>query len=253
VTGTLLSRFDISRVLALMLAAVFAAAQAASPSPDLSYRPSDPLNSVAFSHFYNLDYDRAVQEFEQVLQRHPNDPFAVNHLLTAVLFRELYRVGALNTSEYANDSFVHVAHRAADPAMQKEIKDLVQRALGLEEKLLSANPKDVGALYARGVTRAQFATYTGLIERAWFSALRNALGARHDHERVLELDPSDGLALYHSACAHALLGETSPSLMMLRRAFDSGFRAVAQAASADSAFASIAAEPEFRRLVAELL
>jgi len=190
VTGTLLSRFDISRVLALMLAAVFAAAQAASPSPDLSYRPSDPLNSVAFSHFYNLDYDRAVQEFEQVLQRHPNDPFAVNHLLTAVLFRELYRVGALNTSEYANDSFVHVAHRAADPAMQKEIKDLVQRALGLEEKLLSANPKDVGALYARGVTRAQFATYTGLIERAWFSALRNALGARHDHERVLELDPS---------------------------------------------------------------
>ena len=28
-----------------------------------------------------------------------------------------------------------------------------------------------------------------LIERAWFSALRNAVGARHDHERVLELDP----------------------------------------------------------------
>ena len=71
--------------------------------------------------------------------------------------------------------------------------------------------------------------------------------------RVLELDPSDGLALYHSACAHALLGETSPALMMLRRAFDSGFRAVAQAASADSAFASINADPEFRRLVAELL
>ncbi|MFZ3265893.1 MAG: hypothetical protein WA172_17940, partial [Terriglobales bacterium] len=31
--------------------------------------------------------------------------------------------------------------------------------------------------------------YTALIERAWFSALRNAVGARHDHERVLELDP----------------------------------------------------------------
>ncbi len=45
-------------------------------------------------------------------------------------------------------------------------------------------------LYARGVTRAQFATYTAMIERAWFSALRNAVGARHDHERVLELAPS---------------------------------------------------------------
>jgi tetratricopeptide (TPR) repeat protein len=41
------------------------------------------------------------------------------------------------------------------------------------------------------VTRAQFATYTALIERAWFSALRNALGARHDHEKVLELDSSN--------------------------------------------------------------
>jgi predicted Zn-dependent protease len=28
------------------------------------------------------------------------------------------------------------------------------------------------------------------VERAWFSALRNAVGARHDHERVLELDPA---------------------------------------------------------------
>jgi tetratricopeptide (TPR) repeat protein len=44
-------------------------------------------------------------------------------------------------------------------------------------------------LYARGVTRGQFALYTALIERAWFSALRNAVGARRDHERVLELDP----------------------------------------------------------------
>jgi tetratricopeptide (TPR) repeat protein len=27
------------------------------------------------------------------------------------------------------------------------------------------------------------------VERAWFSALKNAVGARHDHERVLELSP----------------------------------------------------------------
>src|SRR5690349_23906720 len=123
-----------------MLAAVFAAAQAASPSPDLSYRPSDPLNSVAFSHFYNLDYDRAVQEFDQVLARHPDDPFAVNHLLTAVLFRELYRMGVLNTGEYANDTFISAAHRPADPKVKQQIQELVARALGLEEKRLSANP-----------------------------------------------------------------------------------------------------------------
>lgn len=166
-------------------------AQTAHPPDVLSNRPNDPLNLAAFDHFYNLDYDHAVQEFGQILQRHPDDPFAVNHLLTAVLFRELYRMGALNTGEYANDSFIATPPRPADPKARQQIKELVQRALKLEGKRLSANRDDVEARYARGVTRAQFATYTALMERAWFSALRNAVGARHDHERVLELNPGD--------------------------------------------------------------
>jgi tetratricopeptide (TPR) repeat protein len=66
----------------------------------------------------------------------------------------------------------------------------VDRAENLEEQQLKSNPNNVDALYARGVTRAQFALYTALIERAWFSALRNAVGARRDHERVLELNPN---------------------------------------------------------------
>jgi tetratricopeptide (TPR) repeat protein len=175
-------------VCVLLAAQVMASSDANSTS--LAYRPHDPLNLTAFNHFYNLDYDRAVQEFEQVLARHPDDPFAVNHLLTSTLFRELYRMGVLNTGEYANDSFISAPHRPADPKVKEQIKNLVDRALQLEEKRLAANPNDVDALYARGVTRAQFATYTALIERAWFSALRNAVGARRDHERVLELSPS---------------------------------------------------------------
>jgi tetratricopeptide (TPR) repeat protein len=179
--------------LSLLARAVAAqtSSQVTRPEASLSFRPNDPLNRIAFDHFYNLDYDRSVQEFDQVLQRHPDDPFAVNHFLTAVLFRELYRMGALNTGEYANDTFIRAAHRPADPKVKQQIKDLVQRALQLEEKSLATNPKDVDALYARGVTRAQFATYTAMVERAWFSALRNAVGARRDHERVLELAPTD--------------------------------------------------------------
>jgi tetratricopeptide (TPR) repeat protein len=140
-------------------------------------RPSDPLNASAFDHFYNMDYDRAVQEFQKVLDRHPDDPFAVNHLLTATMFRELYRMGALNTADYSNDSFIGVPHRPVD------------RAEKLEEQQLKAQPNNADALFARGNTRAQYSTYTALVERAWFSALRNAVGARHDHERVLELSP----------------------------------------------------------------
>ncbi len=145
---------------------------------------------VAFDHFYNMDYDRSIQEFERILDIRPNDPSSVNHLLSTVLLRELYRMGAMNSGEYANDSFIGDAHRAADPKVKERIKQLVDRAENLEEQELKTNPNNVDALYARGVTRAQFALYTALVERAWFSALRNAVGARHDHERVLELNPN---------------------------------------------------------------
>jgi tetratricopeptide (TPR) repeat protein len=179
----------------VFLVSVLLAAQAmaapSDPNPEsLAFRPHDPLTLTAFNHFYNLDYDRAVQEFQQILARHPDDPFAINHLSSATLFRELYRMGVLNTGEYANDTFISAPHRPADPKVTQQIRDLINRALEVEEKRLAANPNDVEALYARGVTRAQFATYTALIEHAWFSALRSAVGARRDHERVLELSPS---------------------------------------------------------------
>jgi hypothetical protein len=166
-----------------------AAGQGALASAAANSAEHDPQVEAAFGHFYNLEYDRAIQEFEKVLDRHPGDPAAVNHLLTTVLMRELYRMGAMNSGEYANDSFIGDAHRTADPKVTERIKQLVDRAEGLEEQQLRVNPNNVDALYARGVTRAQFALYTALLERAWFSALRNAVGARRDHERVLELDP----------------------------------------------------------------
>jgi hypothetical protein len=138
-----------------------------------------------------MEYDRAIQEFRLLYQRHPDDPDSVNHLLNTVLFHELYRIGALSAGEYANDSFINAAHEPADPQTCNQIKSLVQKATAIENQRLGANSKDVSALYARGVTRAEFATYTALIEHAWFSALRNAVAARHDHEKVLELDPSN--------------------------------------------------------------
>jgi len=114
----------------------------------------------------------------------------VNHLLATTLMRELYRMGAMNTGEYSNDSFIGQAHRPADPKIKERIMELVGRAEALEEQRLKTNPNDVDAVYARGVTRAQFSLYTALVERAWLTALRNAVGARRDHERVLELAPN---------------------------------------------------------------
>ena len=71
-------------------------------------------------------------------------------------------------------------------------------------------------------------------------------------KRVLELEPNDGLAVYNCACAYALLGDKRASLILLRRAFDSGFRTVAHWAKTDSAFDAMHGDGEFQQLVAEL-
>lgn len=170
-----------------VLTALLATAQSPAPTHGA---PHDPQTESAFERFYNMDYERATQEFEKILEKRPDDPFAVNHLLTAVLMRNLYETGGMNTGDYSNDSFIGHAPRPTDQKVKDRIKRLVKRAEELEEKRLKADSKDVDALYCRGVTRAQFAVYTGIVERAWFSALRNAVGARHDHEHVLELDPT---------------------------------------------------------------
>jgi len=175
-------------VLLFGLSCLSAAAQIEAASPHAP--PHDPQADAAFDRFYNMDYDRATQEFEKVVEKHPKDAFAINHLLTSVLIHDLYDTGGMNTGDYSNDSFIGHAPRPTDQKIKDRIKALAHRAEEIEEQKLRENPKDVDALYCRGVTRAQFSVYTALIERAWFSALRNAVGARHDHEHVLELDPN---------------------------------------------------------------
>jgi len=171
--------------------AVIALAQAVAASgiASLKFRPDDGNTRSGFEHLYNLEYDQAVREFDIASKAHPDDYNATNHLLSAVLFRELFRIGALDTELYAKNSFLTSKQFPIDAKRQSEIKALIERAFQLEEAQLKNNPNDVSAIYARGVTRGMKATYIGLVEKAWLAALRTAVGARKDHERVLELDP----------------------------------------------------------------
>lgn len=155
--------------------------------------PADPaaaaLAKSGFDCYYMMDYDGAIRDFERASAATPQDPFAVNHLLSAVLFRELYRAGALDTSLYSNNSFLDRRQFPIDAKARERIRQLTDHALELSEARLRANPKDVDALYARGVTLSLRSTYIGLVEKSWYAALKSAWGARSDHEEVLKLSP----------------------------------------------------------------
>ena len=202
------------RVTFLLLGAVAACAsvppdQGRRPQQILHFHPDDNYTRLGFDAFYNQEYDKAIHQFELSLQAHPDDPFAVNHLLSGVMFKEMYRIGALDSELYAKEQFLASKQFPMDPKVKARIDELTERALSLEEARLKTNPDDADALYARGVTRGLHATYLALIEKAWFSGLRSAVGARHDHERVLEFQPNNTDAMMIVGMHNYVVGSLS--------------------------------------------
>ena len=71
-------------------------------------------------------------------------------------------------------------------------------------------------------------------------------------KRVVEIDSSDGLALYHCSSAYGLLGEKHNAVVYLRRAFDCGFRAVGNWARTNPAFESFHNDQEYVKMIAAI-
>jgi tetratricopeptide (TPR) repeat protein len=150
----------------------------------------DPMVRQAFQRFYILDYDGAVSRFEKVQAQNPDNPLAVDFVLDAVLFRELYRLDLLDTTFYAHDGFLNGKHTVArDPAVAERVNSLFNKAVELSDQKLRTRPDDVDMLFARGWARSLHAIYIGLVERGFVSALHLALQARSDNEKLLRLDP----------------------------------------------------------------
>lgn len=150
---------------------------------------SEPLARRALNHLYDLEYDRAIADFERVAAAHPLDPFALNYLLQAVVLKEMYRLNALDTTLYADDGFLTGKPLPADPKVKERIQQLADASILLSEERLKHDARDVDALYARGVTRGLRLSFAAIVDKAFFSALKHAVASRRDHERVLELDP----------------------------------------------------------------
>lgn len=212
------------------------------PTPQEPFRkltPDDAATRKGFNYFYNLEYEPAIAAFKKSLADHPNSPYALNHLLEAVLFQELHREGKLDAELYMSNEFVHVKKSPPSSQTIARIQDLFHRATEVEDRELAANPNDVSALYARSVTRGLRAVDQALVDKAWFTALRSGLGAYDDSKQVLHLDPnySDAklvVGIYNyvvgslpwpvkiAALLVTIHGSKSKGLALIRQAADGG-------------------------------
>jgi tetratricopeptide (TPR) repeat protein len=145
-----------------------------------------------FTHFYNLDYDRAIAVFEKAIAQYPGLPDLHNHLAQTLIFREMFRNGALESELVSgSNSFLRRPKLNPSPETEKRILDEIAKAMALADARLKRNPNDTAAMYASGIAYGLRSNYFWVVKKAWRDALRDATAARKLHNRISELEPNN--------------------------------------------------------------
>lgn len=148
--------------------------------------------SSGYTHFFNLEYAEAIRDFEKAAADAPDEPETHNHLAQAILYRELFRAGALETELVSrNNAFLRRAASNPTPENRKRFEGEIAKSMSLAQAVLDHDKNDAHALYALGVAYGLRANYRFLIEHSWTDALRDATTARKLHGRVLAVDPGN--------------------------------------------------------------
>ena len=140
---------------------------------------------------YNLDFNTAQRGYETLTHDYPNNPDYWNALASSIWLRIMYEQQKLNLESFSGSSLGTADSRdAVDSAVEKRLRETLTVAIEKADALLKKNPKDVRALYAKGISYGTLASFEATAKRSYFSAGSKAKTARDLHEQVLALDPS---------------------------------------------------------------
>ena len=141
-------------------------------------------------HFYNLEYDAAIRQYSQLIERNPEDLMAYNQLAAAYLFQELLRLGMLESSALRGDNqFLGQKRPNPDPQARARFEAALQHGSRRADAALARDPRNQLALYALGTNYALRGNYEFMVEKAWFAALRRGSKARDYCDKLRKLNP----------------------------------------------------------------
>src|SRR5450755_1755090 len=82
----------------------------------------------AINHFYNLEYDQAIADLEKAIAADPNSANLHNLLAESIQFREMFRVGALESELVTGaNSFLRRPRIDTTPQVERRFFDEIQR------------------------------------------------------------------------------------------------------------------------------
>ena len=142
--------------------------------------------------FYNLDYDQSIASYEKALAASPDDPILHNHLAHALLYREMFRDGALESELVSgNNSFLRRPKLEPPADVEKRFFAEIDRAIQLSQARIAKNPRDTLALHALSVSFALRANYGFLVRKSWKASLGDASQAHKYDSQVAALEPDN--------------------------------------------------------------
>ena len=198
---------------------------------------------IAMVYFHHRRFAESRRTIEEILKE--NSEFFPGHI----------RLGMI--AELSNDLEAALKHYQRAAELKPYDEDAFIFLTGVYKRRGDITAAEEAALKVIEITSRKLeASLDDIIVMSRLAEAYARFGSREEANatlrRVLELEPNDGLAVYNCSCAYALMGEKSASLVLLRRAFAIGFRAVAHWARADSAFDAIRGDDEFQSLLVEM-
>jgi tetratricopeptide (TPR) repeat protein len=178
-------------VLLLVTVGVGSAQQPRTSSPEATDKAKlDSLRRTGIEALYNLDYDKAEQDFKEIVKLYPSHPAGPQLLAARLWIKTLYESRRLQSSLYSSQSFYSSGDDKVDPKIIAEFRSLTREAKRLAEVRLKQNPKDIEALDWLAAIQGLKASFEEAVERRHFAALKDGDDAVDHHREVLKLDPN---------------------------------------------------------------
>ena len=171
-------------VLTVLVLGLFSQRPASAADPKQIYDRS--TNAL-----YNLDFSTAERGYETLTHDYPENPDYWNALASAVWLKITFDQQKLNIESFAGSSLGTKDSRdTVNPVDEKRLRDTLAIAIQKADVILSKNPNDIPALYAKGISNGTLASFEATAKRSYVAAHSKAKIARDLHDQVLKLDPS---------------------------------------------------------------
>ena len=175
-----------------------------------------PLETEAYRHVFNYDFEAAEEIFERLDDRFPD--FAAGPYGHAVIIwmKVTQRSGGMRGSSHRGDRFWEQS--GTPPVSEEEIAIFEEQLAEARERSEAVEARDPGDLlnrYYLGSIEATQSAWDVMVRRSYFSGARAMRrGIRH-HRRILEEDPGFIDAYHHPGAGDYAIATLPRALRML--------------------------------------